>query len=138
MKHSLLGIYAMDFYQILGVPPTASYEQVKAAYRVLARQYHPDLNPGMPHAEETFKMINVAYEVLKDPERRAKYDLLRAYGIDPSNVYRRNPEEIDLEELLVIFRKEFDEFVNAVIKDLRRFFRSLNPFRAFRKILFGS
>jgi len=128
----------MDFYQILGVPPTASHEQIRAAYRLLARQHHPDLNPGMPHAEETFKMINVAYEVLKDPERRAKYDLLRTYGIDPSNMYRRNPEEINLEELVVIFTKEIDEFLNAIRKDFRRFLRSLNPIRTFRKILFGS
>ena len=85
----------MDFYKILGVPPNASYEEIRTAYRTLARQYHPDLNPENPHAEEWFKLINVAYEVLKDPEQRRKFDFLRAYGVNFQSPFARNPTEID-------------------------------------------
>ncbi|HZP82783.1 MAG TPA: J domain-containing protein [Chthonomonadaceae bacterium] len=63
-----------DFYKILGVPKTATQEEIKKAHRKLARKYHPDLNPGDKKAEETFKSIQEAYDVLSDPEKRAKYD----------------------------------------------------------------
>ncbi|MFX1296815.1 MAG: J domain-containing protein [Promethearchaeota archaeon] len=126
----------LDFYRILGVTPKTSYEEIRIKYRKLAKQYHPDLNPGNPYAEETFKLINVAYEVLKDPERRAKYNLLREYGIDPRNIFRRNPEEIELDELLELIQKEFVKLVNSLIKNFIRFLRSLNPLRTFRKIIF--
>ncbi|MCS7176103.1 MAG: J domain-containing protein [Candidatus Kapabacteria bacterium] len=67
-----------DYYSILGVQPTASSEEIKKAYRRLALQYHPDRNPGDKAAEERFKEIAEAYEVLADPEKRAKYDRLYA------------------------------------------------------------
>lgn len=63
-----------DYYEILGVPRNASQEEIKRAYRNLARQYHPDVNPNKKEAEEKFKEISEAYAVLSDPERRAQYD----------------------------------------------------------------
>lgn len=67
-----------DYYEILGIAPGADQKAVKSAYRRLARQYHPDVNPGNKEAEEKFKTINEAYQVLSDTEQRKKYDELRA------------------------------------------------------------
>lgn len=63
-----------DPYKILGVAPNASAEDIRKAYRKLAKRYHPDLNPGDASAEERFKAISAAYELLSDPEKRARYD----------------------------------------------------------------
>jgi molecular chaperone DnaJ len=63
-----------DYYQVLGISRDADEKQIKSAYRKLARKYHPDANTGAPDAEERFKEINEAYEVLKDQEKRSKYD----------------------------------------------------------------
>src|SRR5919197_1507366 len=63
-----------DYYQVLGVPKNASDKDLQKAFRKLARQYHPDLNPNDKVAEAKFKEINEAYEVLSDPEKRKKYD----------------------------------------------------------------
>ncbi len=64
-----------DYYKTLGLSRTASQEEIQKAYRTLARKYHPDVNKS-PEAEEKFKAINEAHEVLKDPEKRSKYDTL--------------------------------------------------------------
>ncbi len=63
-----------DYYQLLGVKRDASGKDIRSAYRKLARQYHPDLNPGVDKAESRFKEIQRAYEVISDPEKRKKYD----------------------------------------------------------------
>ena len=66
-----------DYYGILGVPPDADRKVIQRTFRQLARKYHPDVNPGNKEAEEKFKTINEAYEVLSDAEKRKKYDELR-------------------------------------------------------------
>ncbi len=63
-----------DYYKILGVGKNASEEEIKKAYRKLARQYHPDRNPGNKQAEERFKEISQAHDVLSDAEKRKEYD----------------------------------------------------------------
>jgi len=107
-----------DLYATLGVDRKADENAIRTAYRRLARQYHPDVNPNDPKAEERFKQISFAYDVLSDPEKRARYDEFGLAGLQPgfdpeqARAYkrwtegaRRSPrfetfsEEIDLDEL---------------------------------------
>ena len=73
-----------DYYEVLGIAKTASEDEIKSAYRKLAKKYHPDLNPGNKEAEEKFKEVGEAYEILSDAQKRARYDQFGHAGVDPN------------------------------------------------------
>ena len=73
-----------DYYEVMGLQKGASDDEIKKAFRQLAKKYHPDLNPGDKEAEAKFKEVNEAYEVLSDKEKRARYDQFGHAGVDPS------------------------------------------------------
>ena len=79
-----------DFYKILGVEKTASAEEIKSAYKKIAIKYHPDRNPGDKEAEEKFRQAAEAYDVLRDPEKRSRYDQFGKAGVEGGfGVYKR-------------------------------------------------
>lgn len=106
-----------DYYKILGVQADAGKDEIKSAYRKLARKYHPDMNPSQDAAEK-FKEVAEAYEVLKDPRRRAKFDDLRKYGQQssagfepPPGWQRAGPSSYQGE---TPFADDFSDFFNAI------------------------
>ncbi len=114
-----------DYYEILGVAKDASNEEIKKVYRRLARQYHPDLNPGNKAAEEKFKDIGEAYEVLSDPAKRSQYDQFSRYwkqkgfagnktpkakSWQPGANGRNEKQDVDPSEF-----SDFESFINQVI-----------------------
>ncbi|MCC8129368.1 MAG: molecular chaperone DnaJ [Clostridiales bacterium] len=73
-----------DYYEVLGLDRSASQDDIKRAYRKLARKYHPDMNPGDKEAEAKFKEVNEAYEILSDEDKKARYDQYGFAGVDPN------------------------------------------------------
>lgn len=96
-----------DYYAVLGVERTASDDEIKKAYRKLAMQYHPDRNGGSREAEEKFKEITEAYDVLRDPQKRAAYD---RYGEAGLRGGAGGFHHVDLSEALNIFMRDFGGF----------------------------
>ena len=98
-----------DFYNVLGVARTASDDEIKKAYRKLAMQYHPDRNNGSRDAEEKFKEITEAYDVLRDPNKRAAYDRYGEAGLRGA-AGGGGFHHVDLSEALGIFMRDFGAF----------------------------
>ncbi len=102
-----------DYYQILGVSRNATPEEIKRAYRKLARKYHPDVNPGDREAEERFKAINEAHEVLSDPEKRRRYDQFGQYWRQGA-AQGATAGYSDIYESFSRY-SSFDEFINELL-----------------------
>ena len=109
-----------DYYEVLGVNKNASADEIKKAYRRLAKQYHPDLNPGDKTSEQKFKEVNEAYDVLSDQSKKSRYDQFGHAGTDPSygggsggyGYYSENPFGADF-DLGDIFGSFFGGFGGA-------------------------
>jgi curved DNA-binding protein len=94
----------IDYYKILGIDKNATQEEIKKAYRKLARKYHPDLNPNDKNAKSNFQQINEANEVLSDPEKRKKYD---QYGKDWQHAEQFEKEQQSRRQSSGTYRKEY-------------------------------
>jgi molecular chaperone DnaJ len=97
-----------EFYSVLGVERSASDDDIKQAYRRLAMQWHPDRNNGAKDAEEKFKTISEAYDVLRDPQKRAAYDRYGEAGLRGGS--QAQYQNVDLSEALNIFMRDFGGF----------------------------
>jgi curved DNA-binding protein len=125
-----------DYYKILGVDKNATEKEIKSAFRKLARQYHPDVNPDDPQAEAHFKEINEAYEVLGDPEKRAKYDQL---GADWQRWQRTggHPGDYDWSRWTATPGGERVHVRYGTPEDLEDLFGDSSPFSDFFTSIFG-
>jgi curved DNA-binding protein len=105
-----------DYYAVLGVSKTATPEEIKRVYRKLARNYHPDLNPGDKDAEAKFKDLNEANEVLSDPEKRQKYDQFGQYwnqAVQGGSPPPRRSSTVSTEDFEQY--SDFDSFINDLL-----------------------
>jgi len=119
-----------DYYALLGVGKKADEKEIKAAYRKLARKYHPDLNPNNAEAEQKFKEVSEAYEVLSDPEKRKKYDTFGANWEQMSQAGANGAGGVRFEDMSgagfgTIFEQFFEGFGN----------RGGDPFAAQRRVV---
>ena len=101
-----------DYYEVLGLAKGTDLDAIKKDYRKFALQYHPDRNPGDAKAEERFKEVNEAYEVLKDPQKKAAYDQFGHAGVDGQGAPSGYPGGFgfDLSDALRAFMHEFGGF----------------------------
>ncbi len=96
-----------DYYSLLQIPRTADQEEIKKAYRKVALKYHPDRNAGSPDAEERFKEVTEAYEVLRDPAKRARYDRYGKEGLRDRPGFSGG---MDFSDALEVFMRDFGGF----------------------------
>jgi curved DNA-binding protein len=120
-----------DYYKILGVEQSASQKDIQKAFRKLARQYHPDVNPGDSSAEDKFKEINEANEVLSDPEKRKQYDEMRTYY----QQYGQWPGATGFGQASGGRRTQYRTMSEEDLQDL---FGGASPFSDFFETYFGS
>lgn len=123
-----------DYYEILGVSPTADEKAVKQAYRQLARQHHPDVNPGNKASEEQFKTINEANQVLSDKTQRKKYDELRAQYQQWQQQGGR-PQDFDWQSRSQPAQAAGAQYANS--QDMEDMFGNDSPYSDFFANLFG-
>jgi curved DNA-binding protein len=121
-----------DYYEVLGVPRSASQKEIQSAFRKLARQHHPDVNPDDPEAAERFKEISEAYEVLSDPEKRSRYDQVGRDGQEYEAWQRAGRPEGS-----PFGQGQRVEYRTVRPEDMEDIFGSESPFSDFFHDLFG-
>jgi curved DNA-binding protein len=125
-----------DYYEILGVPPNADKKVIQQTFRQLARKHHPDVNPGNKEAEEKFKTINEAYQVLSDVKQRKKYDELRAQYQQWQKTGGQQQQDFDWQNWSAESGKGArTQYANA--EDLEDLFGSASPYSDFFSSIFG-
>jgi len=125
-----------DYYEILGVAPTAEKKVIQQTFRQLARKHHPDVNPGNKDAEEKFKTINEAYQVLSDVKQRKKYDELRAQYQQWQKTGGQQQQDFDWQNWSAQpGKRAHTQYANA--EDLEDLFGSASPYSDFFSSIFG-